>query len=103
MLSLPFRMQYETAIKIGDKKVGFLDPQKICQKTHDEPLRLPDHHEDFAKCRTKAQREAKRQELHKIAKQKVASYITNCFRFFEETGKDHICAPYLFKYVNKST
>jgi hypothetical protein len=88
MLSLPFRMQYETATKIGDNKVGFLDPQKICQKTHDEPLRLPDHHEEFATCTTKAQIEAKRQDLHKRAKQKVAAYITNCLRFFEERGKD---------------
>jgi len=103
MLSIPFRMQYEAAIKIGDNKVGFLDPQKFCQKTHDEPLRLPDDNEAFANCKTKAQRDAKRKELHKRSKQKVATYITNCLRFFEETGKDHICAPYLFKYVNKST
>jgi hypothetical protein len=103
MLSLPFRMQYETAVNIGDNKVGFLDPQKICQKTHDEPLRLPDTASEFAKCKTKAQRAAKRKDLHTVAKQRVAAYITNCLIFFEKTGKDHICAPYLFRYVNKST
>jgi len=46
-------MQYEQAQRIGDTRVGFLDPLFIKQASHDWPLKLKDDSRDLAVGKTK--------------------------------------------------
>ena len=65
-------MQYQVAEKIGDTRIGFLDPSIINQSQHDYPLTLKDDSKELQGGETKDEREAIRMDLHRKYKRKVA-------------------------------
>ena len=93
-------MQYQQAQKRGDTRLGFFNPSLIHQSQHDFPLKLKDDSEELRAGKTKAEKEAIREKLHRNSKAKVASYICNALKFFHDKKRDQILAPYNFEYVN---
>ena len=92
-------MQYQTAHRRGDTRVGFLDPSLINQSQHDYPLRLKDDSKELREGKTKEGRKKIRAELLRKYKRKVVSYIVTALKFLHEDNRDQIFDPYNFKYV----
>ena len=97
-------MQYETAKKMGDDKVGFLSPGAIAQTMFEWPLMLKYDAPELAEWKTNEEKDLIHRELLKKARSDVMIYLYNALRFFHEEGKEYIYAPYNFEYeISSST